>query len=296
MKRKYNQKSSSVKQPVKSKSTTVLNPSSSKNTITMSTETFDTLSSNDTPAISNLNNFTTNTHSILDKLDFSKKLNKHNLSRSMQFSNIISSRNKFNKHRSHSTHHSVSFSTTASCLNVTSLLKEIDSLSKKASSLYNQLNQKNKKINELTISNKQKENQHLIEIIKNDMSYIDNQYHMEIELLKQKILKKEKTMISKEIHFNKINEEMMKFKNKKLILLDQLIEYRKVIGMLTQQQKSQNCRSSNYKYDGSINASAFNTESFLTDTQQGENYISNQCSPKRINGVMLFTSKFIVNK
>ena len=65
----------------------------------------------------------------------------------------------------------------------------------------------NKEINELTISNKQKENQHLIEIIKNDMSYIDNQYHMEIELLKQKILKKEKTMISKEKHFNKINEE-----------------------------------------------------------------------------------------
>ena len=135
----------------------------------MSSETFDTLSSNDTPAISNLNNFTTNTHSILDKLNFSKKLNKHNLSRSMQFSNIIYSRNKFTKHRSHSTHHSVSFSTTASCLNITSLLKEIDSLSKKTSSLYNQLKQKNKEINELTISNKQKENQHLIEIIKNDM-------------------------------------------------------------------------------------------------------------------------------
>ena len=42
----------------------------------------------------------------------------------------------------------------------------------------------------------------------------------------------------------------------------------------------------------------FNSQSFSMDTQQQhyENYTSEQCSPSKINNILLFTSKFIVNK
>ena len=42
----------------------------------------------------------------------------------------------------------------------------------------------------------------------------------------------------------------------------------------------------------------FNSQSFSMDTQQQhyENYTSEQCSPSKTNNILLFTSKFIVNK
>ena len=82
---------------------------------------------------------------------------------------------------------------------------------------------------EFQIRNEDKKNKNKIENIKNEYSFIYGKLFNEIEFLKQKLEKFRKKHIKLEKHLEIINKENLQFKNRKLILLNKLIEYKTMI-------------------------------------------------------------------
>ena len=106
----------------------------------------------------------------------------------------------------------------------------------------------------------------------------------------KKLCKKENNTILLEQHIQRVNNENLNYKNKKLILLDKLIEYRTFISKLTKSNRS--------KINDFINGNDNSNYSSRVNTTQNqyENYLSSQCTPKEINPIFVFNSKFLVNK
>jgi hypothetical protein len=273
---------------------------------------------NDETIISNLY-YHTNTCNTID-INKSKrnnnKIQKLNLSRNVQLSNVFLSARHLQKTRMNTQtslnkifHNTTPTSKLSSSSSLSkqpskhSIINKIEHSNKKLNTLYKQLNDKNKELNELKLTLVRKDNQKRIEKIKKEFSYSDNKLILEIELLKQKLLKHEQSTIHKDIHLNKINNQLLFFKNKKIELLNKLFEYKQMISLLA----INNNNSNNITIYDSLTSSTiinnnqsvlFNSQSFSMDTQQQhyENYTSEQCSPSKINNILLFTSKFIVNK
>ena len=90
----------------------------------------------------------------------------------------------------------------------------------------------------------------------------------EIEYLKGKLCTKENNTILLEQHIQRVNNENLNYKNKKLILLDKLIEYRTFISKLTKSNRS--------KINDFINGNDNSDYSSRVNTTQNqyENYLS----------------------
>ena len=110
-----------------------------------------------------------------------------------------------------------------------SLSEKIENLNKKYSSLINQYKEKSKIYIGKKIRNQQIKNKAKIEDIKDDYIFIHSKLNNEIEFLKQKLEKFRKNNIKLETHIDKLNKENLEFKNKKLLLLNKLIEYKTMI-------------------------------------------------------------------
>jgi hypothetical protein len=110
-----------------------------------------------------------------------------------------------------------------------SLSEKIENLNKKFSSLLLNYKEKSKILMEFQIRNEDKKNKNKIENIKNEYSFIYGKLLNEIEFLKQKLEKFRKKHIKLEKHLEIINKENLQFKNRKLILLNKLIEYKTMI-------------------------------------------------------------------
>ena len=110
-----------------------------------------------------------------------------------------------------------------------SLSEKIENLNKKYSSLINQYKEKSKIYIKKKIRNQQIKNKAKIEDIKDDYIFIHSKLNNEIEFLKQKLEKFRKNNIKLETHIDKLNKENLEFKNKKLLLLNKLIEYKTMI-------------------------------------------------------------------
>lgn len=210
--------------------------------------------------------------------------------RQIQFSNIISSKcSSSSRFSNSSSKRNVSYSEQHA------IISKINSCDKKLSSLLSTLKQKCSTINELTLQQQKIRNSNKLEEIKDHYLFLDNKLLSEIEYLKEKLYKKEQTMLLLDQHSQNINNENLNFKNKKLILLDKLIEYRSFITKLTKSNRSKindfiNLNNnSNYSQSKSSNR-------IDTSQNQMENYLSSQCSPKQVNQILIFTSKFLVKE
>lgn len=113
-----------------------------------------------------------------------------------------------------------------------SLSEKIENLNKKFSSLLLNYKEKSKILMEFQIRNEDKKNKNKIENIKNEYSFIYGKLFNEIEFLKQKLEKFRKKHIKLEKHLEIINKENLQFKNRKLILLNKLIEYKTMINSI----------------------------------------------------------------
>jgi len=113
--------------------------------------------------------------------------------------------------------------------NIHSLSEKIENLNKKYSSLINQYKEKSKIYIKKKIRNQQIKNKNKIEDIKDEYIFIHSKLNNEIEFLKQKLEKFRKNNIKLEAHIEKLNKENLQFKNKKLLLLNKLIEYKTMI-------------------------------------------------------------------
>ena len=113
--------------------------------------------------------------------------------------------------------------------NIHSLSEKIENLNKKFSSLLNQYKEKSKIYIGKKIRNQQIKNKNKIEDIKDEYIFIHSKLNNEIEFLKQKLEKFRKNNIKIETHTEKLNKENLQFKNKKLLLLNKLIEYKTMI-------------------------------------------------------------------
>lgn len=246
----------------------------------------------------NLSNFSNdnsfNYHSMnqpsFNRTNIPFNIPKLKIPRQLQFSNIISS-----KRSSSSIFSNSSSKRNFSYSEQQALISKINLCDKKLSSLLSTLKQKCLNINELIAQQKKRRNCTKIEEIKDQYLFLDNKLLNEIEYLKEKLYKKEQTMLLLDEHSQKINNENLNFKNKKLILLDKLIEYRTFITKLTKSNRSKindfiNLNNnSNYSQSKSSNR-------IDTSQNQMENYLSSQCSPKQVNQIFIFTSKFLVKE
>ncbi len=113
-----------------------------------------------------------------------------------------------------------------------SLSEKIENLNKKFSSLLLNYKEKCKILMEFQIRNEDKKIKNKIENIKNEYSFIYGKLFNEIEFLKQKLEKFRKKHIKLEKHLEIINKENLQFKNRKLILLNKLIEYKTMINSI----------------------------------------------------------------
>ncbi len=113
--------------------------------------------------------------------------------------------------------------------NIHSLSEKIENLNKKYLSLVNQYKEKSKIYIKKKIRNQQIKNKNKIEDIKDEYIFIHSKLNNEIEFLKQKLEKFRKNNIKLETHIEKLNKENLQFKNKKLLLLNKLIEYKTMI-------------------------------------------------------------------
>ena len=224
---------------------------------------------------------TCNTINVNKSRRNNNKIQKLKLSRNVQLSNVFLSARHLQKTRTNtqtSLNKIFHNTTPTSKLSSSSLSKQpskhsiinkIEHSNKKLNTLYKQLNDKNKELNELKLTLVRIENIKRIERIKKGFSHNDNKLILEIELL------------------------------------NKLFEYKQMISLLTLKQHGTN--NNNITIYDSLTSSTiinnnqsvlFNSQSFSMDTQQQhyENYTSEQCSPSKINNILLFTSKFIVNK
>lgn len=238
---------------------------------------------------SNDNSF--NYHSMnqtsFNKTNIPFNIPKLKIPRQLQFSNIISSkRSSSSRFSNSSSKRNISYSEQQT------LISKINICDKKISSLNSTLKQKCFTINELIVHHQKKRNCNKIEEIKDQYLFLDNKLLSEIEYLKEKLYKKEQTMLLLEQHSQKLNNENFNFKNKKLILLDKLIEYRSFITKLTKSNRSKINDFIN------LNNNSNYSSSNRTDTSQNqmENYLSSQCSPKQVNQIFIFSSKFLVKE
>lgn len=211
--------------------------------------------------------------------------------RQIQFSNIISSKSKYS-----SSSRASPFSSSRRKHNSSeqsALMKKIDVCNSKLETLYGTYRQKCKYVNELTISKVKRENEFKLDEIKDHYAFLDKKLLYEIEYLKEKLCKKEHNTILLEQHMQRVNNENLNYKNKKLILLDKLIEYRTFISKLTKSNRSK----INDFINGNDNSNYSSKVNDTNTTQnQYENYLSSQCTPKEINHIFVFNSKFLVNK
>ena len=211
--------------------------------------------------------------------------------RQIQFSNIISSKSKYS-----SSSRASPFSSSRRKHNSSeqsALMKKIDVCNSKLETLYGTYRQKCKYVNELTISKIKRENEFKLDEIKDHYAFLDKKLLYEIEYLKEKLCKKEHNTILLEQHMQRVNNENLNYKNKKLILLDKLIEYRTFISKLTKSNRSK----INDFINGNDNSNYSSKVNDTNTTQnQYENYLSSQCTPKEINHIFVFNSKFLVNK
>ena len=211
--------------------------------------------------------------------------------RQIQFSNIISSKSKYS-----SSSRASPFSSSRRKHNSSeqsALMKKIDVCNSKLETLYGTYRQKCKYVNELTISKVKRENEFKLDEIKDHYAFLDKKLLYEIEYLKEKLCKKEHNTILLEQHMQRVNNENLNYKNKKLILLDKLIEYRTFISKLTKSNRSK----INDFINGNDNSNYSSRVNDTNTTQnQYENYLSSQCTPKEINRIFVFNSKFLVNK
>ena len=211
--------------------------------------------------------------------------------RQIQFSNIISSKSKYS-----SSSRASPFSSSRRKHNSSeqsALMKKIDVCNSKLETLYGTYRQKCKYVNELTISKVKRENEFKLDEIKDHYAFLDKKLLYEIEYLKEKLCKKEHNTILLEQHMQRVNNENLNYKNKKLILLDKLIEYRTFISKLTKSNRSK----INDFINGNDNSNYSSKVNDTNTTQnQYENYLSSQCTPKEINRIFVFNSKFLVNK
>ena len=199
------------------------------------------LNNDDETIISNLyyHTNTCNTINVNKSRRNNNKIQKLKLSRNVQLSNVFLSARHLQKTRTNtqtSLNKIFHNTTPTSKLSSSSLSKQpskhsiinkIDHSNKKLNTLYKQLNDKNKELNELKLTLVRIENIKRIEKIKKGFSHNDNKLILEIELLKQKILKHEQSTIHKDIHFNKINNQLLFFKNKKTIKNNEKSEEKK---------------------------------------------------------------------
>ena len=208
--------------------------------------------------------------------------------RQIQLSNIISSKSKYS-----SSSRASPFSSSRRKCNSSeqsALMKKIDMCNCKLETLYGTYKQKCKYVNELTLSKIKSENEFKLDEIKDHYAFLDKKMLYEIEYLKGKLCTKENNTILLEQHIQRVNNENLNYKNKKLILLDKLIEYRTFISKLTKSNRS--------KINDFINGNDNSNYSSRVNTTQNqyENYLSSQCTPKEINPIFVFNSKFLVNK
>ena len=208
--------------------------------------------------------------------------------RQIQFSNIISYKYSSSSRASPFSSSRKKFNSSEQSI----LMKKIDVCNSKLATLYGTYKQKCKYVNELTLSKIKSDNEDKLDEIKEHYSFLDKKLLYEIEYLKEKLCKKEHNTILLDHHMQKVNNENLNYKNKKLILLDKLIEYRTFISKLTKSNRSKinDFINENSNYSSKINDTINNTQN------QYENYLSSQCTPKEINQIFVFNSKFLVNK
>ena len=165
------------------------------------------------------------------------------------------------------------------------LVQKIEVCDKKIEKLYSLVQERNNTINQLILNNKVYDMKKDLENLKFQYAFIDTKYFKEIDYLKIKLNKKQQSTISLSAHEQILNSENLKFKNKKLILLDKLIEKNALITKFT--------NSDRMKINNFINDSSFSLTEEEDSANAYENYVTSQ-TPEKIHTVSLFkTGKFL---
>ena len=123
------------------------------------------------------------------------------------------------------------------------LLNKLQESNKKIEFLNKSYLEKIKKINSLKLNKLKEINKNKIEIINNEYFILNSKMLKTKENLQKRLNNTENSFILIEEHKQKIENENLTFKNLKLLLLDKLIEYQKILNNINSLNSSKNIQT-----------------------------------------------------